>query len=120
MSIFFVSLFILALHGAEFLLTPELHTRNPVVRWLQLGMAGFALYRPTTPLVGVEIFILYGLAIEHYGIFHMLDYLIFLGVGVYFLLSGLKNQKWLTVRYVVLFAAAGLTLLWASIEKWGI
>lgn len=118
-SVFFVSLFVFGLQGAGILLTPELHTNNPAVKWLQLAMAGFALYRPITPLIGLGIFILYGLAIEQYGIFHMLDYMIFLGVGVYFSLSGLKDQKWLTVRYVTLFASTGLTLLWASIEKWG-
>ncbi len=118
-SIFFVSLFVLALEGTGILLTPELHTKNPVVQFIQLAIAGFALYRPTTPLIGLGIFILYGLAIEQYGIFHMLDYLIFLGVGAYFLLSGLKDRKWLTVRYVTLFASTGVTLLWASIEKWG-
>ncbi len=118
-SVFFVSLFLLAFTGTEFLLTPELHTTNPVVRFLHLAIAGFALYRPTTPLIGLGIFVLYGLAIEQYGIFHMLDYLIFLGVGVYFLLSGLKGREWAKVRYVTLFASTGLTLLWASVEKWG-
>ena len=118
-SVFFVSLFILALDGTGILLTPELHTDNPVVPWLQLAIAAFALFRPTTPLIGLGIFILYGLAIEQYGIFHMVDYLIFLGVGVYFLLSGLKDPKWMKTRYVTLFASTGVTLLWASIEKWG-
>lgn len=118
-SVFFLSLFVLARDGTAILLTPELHTENTVVQFLQLAIAAFALYRCTTPLVGVGIFILYGLGIEQYGIFHMLDYLIFLGVAVYFLLSGLKYQRWLTLRYVTLFASTGLTLLWASIEKWG-
>lgn len=118
-AIFFASLFLLGLDGAGFVLTPELRTEISIVPWIQLGIAGFALYRPTTPLVGVGIFILYGIAIAQYGFFHKLDYLIFLGVGVYFLLSGLKDRNWLTVRYVVLFASTGLTLLWASIEKWG-
>jgi hypothetical protein len=117
--IFFVSLFLLAFNGPGFLLTPELITKNPVVKYLQLAMACLVLLRRTTPLVGVGIFILYGLGIEQYGIFHMLDYLIFLGVGLYFLLSGLKDQKWVKIRYIVLFASTGLTLLWASIEKWG-
>ena len=117
-SVFFVSLFILALDGTGILLTPELHTDNPVVPWLQLAIAAFPLFRPTTPLIGLGIFILYGLAIEQYGIFHMVDYLIFLGVGVYFLLSGLKDPKWTITRYVTLFSSTGVTLLWAAIEKW--
>ena len=116
-SVFFASLFILSLTDTAILLTPELHTTSAVVPWLQLALAGFALFRLTTPLVGLGIFALYGLAIEQYGFFHMLDYLIFLGVGVYFLLAALKDRKWLKVRYVTLFASTGLSLLWVTIEK---
>ena len=117
--VFFILLAILAFSGTKIYLTPELHTKLPVVQYIQLALAGFALFRVATPIVGVGIFVLYGLSIYQYGIFHMLDYLIFLGVGVYFLLSGLQGRKWLKIRYVTLFAATGITLLWASVEKWG-
>lgn len=117
-SVFFFSLFLFGVFGHGFLLTPELSTSNSLVHWLQLLLAGFALYRPTAPLVGVGILLLYGIGLWHYGTFHMLDYLVFLGVAVYFLLSGLKDRKWITTRYVTLFATTGLSLLWGAIEKW--
>ena len=31
----------------------------------------------------------------------------------------MSGDRWTMSRYIVLFASTGLTLLWASIEKWG-
>lgn len=102
-----------------FLLTPDLKTDLAFVPWLQLGIALCALNRFTLPLIGAGIFVLYATATGLYGIFHTLDYLIFLGVGYFFFASLYRSGTWITSRYVVMFAATGLTLLWASIEKWG-
>ncbi len=117
-AIFFLALFAFAMAGKAFYLTPELRAGQPGVAWLQLLIAGAALVKRTAPLVGAGILLLYGLAVAEFGVFHLLDYLIFLGVGVYFLLSGLRGRQWLTARYVTLFASTALTLLWASVEKW--
>ena len=62
---------------------------------------------------------LYAAAVGQYGIFHLLDYLILIGVTYYFLASPIDRPGWKKSRYIVLYAATGLTLLWASIEKWG-
>ncbi len=117
-SVVFLALFIYGLIDKSVYLTPELHTDLAIVKWLHLFMAIAAWYRPTTPVVGIGIFILYGMGIVQYGLFHMLDYLIFLGIGVYFTLS-LLSGSWIKFRYVTLYAATGITLLWASVEKWG-
>jgi len=117
--VFFFSLFVYGLVEHPFLLTPELTTDYKLISWLQLAIALCALYRYTTPLIGVGIVILYVMSVAQYGIFHSLDYLIFLGVAYYFSASLAKGERWITSRYIVLFAATGLTLLWASIEKWG-
>jgi hypothetical protein len=117
--VFFASLFVYGLVEQPFLLTPELTVDDAFVPWLQLALALFALSRLTTPLVGVGIAVLYGLSVAHYGVFHALDYLIFLGIAYYLGASLARSDGWVTSRYVVLFAATGLTLLWAAIEKWG-
>jgi len=117
--VFFLSLFVYGLAEQPFLLTPELTTDLQFVPWLQLAIALCALSRYTTPLIGVGIVLLYAMSVALYGVFHALDYLIFLGVAFYFGASLGKSERWTTPRYVVLFAATGLTLLWASIEKWG-
>ena len=118
-SVFFFALFLMGISGSGILLTLELRTDRTAIHILQLLIAGFALYRPSTPLVGVGIIILYAIGLWQYGIFHMLDYLVFLGIAVYFLLTALSDKKWVTVGYVTLFATTGLSLLWSAIEKWG-
>jgi hypothetical protein len=116
--IFFIALFVYGICGIVFFLTPELTCHNNYIPWLQLLTACFALVRPLLPLVGVNILILYSMGIHDYGVFHMLDYLIFVGVACYFLFANNKGVRWLTTRYTIMFVATGITLLWASIEKW--
>jgi len=82
-----------------------------------LGLGLCALFRPTLPLVGLGIFVLYGLAVRDYGVFHLLDYLIFLGLGYFFLVANIKRGKWRQSGFIVLYAATGITLIWAAMEK---
>ena len=117
-SLLFLSLFAFALTDATVFLTPELSTDNAIVKWIHLALAAAVWFRLTAPIAGAGIFLLYGLAIEQYGVFHMLDYLIFPGMGVYFLLANFEAPIWVQSRYVTLYATTGLTLLWGSIEKW--
>lgn len=117
--VFFSSLFVFGLAKRPFLLTPELAVDYTFVPWLQFTLALCALSRYTTPLVGVGIVILYGISVTEYGVFHVLDYLIFLGVAYYLGASLARGERWIISRYLVLFTATGLTLLWASVEKWG-
>jgi hypothetical protein len=117
-TLLFISLFWFALVEKSFFLTPELLTDNTIIKWIHLALAAAVWFRPTVPLTGAGIFLLYGLAIDEYGMFHMLDYLIFPGIGVYFILANFKRPVWLQLRYVTLYATTGLTLLWGSIEKW--
>ncbi len=63
------------------------------------------------------LFVLWLAATLNYGIFHTLDYPIFLGIGYYLAVSTAKSHGWLKSGLVVLFATTGLTLLWAAVEK---
>ncbi len=51
--------------------------------------------------------------------YHLLDYPIFVGIGVYFALANFGKSLWVTLRYVTLYATTGITILWGSFEKWG-
>jgi hypothetical protein len=113
-AFFFVSLW--ALGGI--ILTPELTTTNPAVSWLQLAIAISLISRRTSPFAGVGIVFLYGLAIKEYGAFHLADYPIFLGIAIYLVLTGLQKEPFGIRPLDVLRWAAGITLMWASIEKW--
>lgn len=116
---FFAAVSIWGFSGDAFYLTPELKTDQRWVPWLQAALALCALHRWTMPLMAVGMAVLYGAAIRQYGLFHLLDYLILVGVTYYFLVSPIDRPAWRTSRYIVMYAATGLTLLWASIEKWG-
>lgn len=103
--------------GQQFFLTPELKTSARWVPWLHLIMAASTLLRVTTPITGVGFFILYLGALSQYGIFHMLDYPIMLGIGYYLTVSNAHSKGLLKSGLVVLFAATGITLIWAAVEK---
>ena len=117
--VFFAALGAYGLSGKGFFLTPELKTDLRWVPWMQLAIALCAVTRRTLPLIGLGIVVLYIASIHQYGIFHLLDYLILIGVSYYFLASPMPDPGWLMSRYLVLYATTGLTLLWAAIEKWG-
>jgi hypothetical protein len=117
-GIFFLSLFVwYQIYGTTFYLTPELKTSAPYVPWLHLATALSLLWRRSAPFAGVAIFVLWICAARDFGIFHVLDYMIFLGIGYFFLVSGAKGKNWLKSGLIVLFACTGLTLIWASVEK---
>jgi hypothetical protein len=104
-------------YGTSFYVTPELRTTARLVPWFQLALAVCALVRPCLPAVGVGLLILYSLALHDYGVFHLLDYMIFLGLGYFFTVANIKRGKWRQSGFIVLYAATGITLLWAAMEK---
>jgi hypothetical protein len=100
------------------LLTPELKTDSTLIAALQLGIAAGMLSRRTMPFSALGIFILFGVGIWNYGAFHLADYPIFLGVAAYLALVGGQTNFFGARPIDVLRWAAGITLMWASIEKW--
>ena len=100
------------------LLTPELKTDSTVIGAIQLGIAAGMLSRRTMPLSALGIFVLYGVAVWGYGPFHLADYPVFLGVAAYLALVGGQTDFFGARPIDVLRWSAGITLMWASIEKW--
>jgi hypothetical protein len=118
-GIFFLSLFgWWALgFGQSFYLTPELKTASPFVPWVHLLIALCVISRFTVFISGLGIFVLYFAAGFDYGLFHILDYLIFLGIAYFLFGSQAKSKNLVKSGFVVLFACTGLTLIWAAVEK---
>lgn len=118
-GIFFLSLFLWWFlgFGESFYITPELKTQAAFVPWVHLIIALCVVSRYTTPVTGLGIFFLWILAAFQFGLYHLLDYMIFLGIAYYLTTSGIKKKGWLKSAFVVLFACTGLTLIWASVEK---
>jgi hypothetical protein len=104
--------------GGGILLTPELKTDSTVIAAVQLGIAAGMLSRRTMPLSAIGIFILFAVGIWNYGIFHLADYPVFLGVAAYLALVGLQRDLFGIRPIDVVRWTAGVTLMWASIEKW--
>jgi len=100
------------------ILTPELKIESSAISWLQFAIAVGMFWRATLVFSAAGIVILYVIGIADYGVFHMMDYPIFLGAAGYLALTGLQLPH-LRVRPLdVAKWAAAVTLLWASVEKW--
>lgn len=100
------------------LLTPELKTESNIVGAIQLGIAAGMLSRRTMPLSAFGIATLFAIAIWQYGIFHLADYPVFLGVAGYLALVGFQRDFFRARPIDVVRWTAGVTLMWASVEKW--
>jgi len=70
------------------------------------------------PLSALGIFILFAVGTWNYGIFHLADYPVFLGVAIYLALVGMQRDLFGARPIDVVRWTAGITLMWASIEKW--
>jgi hypothetical protein len=112
---FFVSLWSVG----GIILTPELTTSAVAISWMQLAIAVCFIWRQTLMLAAAGMVILYGYAIENFGLFHLMDYPIFLGAAGYFFLVARGRTRWGVMPLDVVRCAASVTLMWASVEKWG-
>jgi hypothetical protein len=100
------------------LLTPELKTNAAWIPWLQLAIAAGLIWRRTMPASGLGIALLFALAVRDYGVFHLADYPVFLGIAAYLALVGLGRDLFGVRPLDVVRYSAAVTLMWASIEKW--
>ncbi|TXN41552.1 hypothetical protein FV232_04695 [Methylobacterium sp. WL30] len=114
LGFFFVSLWTLG----GIILTPELKTDAAWIPWFQLALAACLIWHRTLPLAGAGIIVLFGYATWSYGAFHLADYPVFLGVAAYLILTGLDRTLYGIRPIDVVRAAAAVTLMWASVEKW--
>ena len=99
------------------ILTPELKADDPGLSIIQLLIPLYLFARATLPAAGAGILVLYGYGVIAYGPFHMLDYPIFIGLGVYFILSLSQSADVLAFRLNLLRWTVALSLLWPSMEK---
>ena len=97
-------------------LTPEL-SAPAGVRWLQLACAVLVLRRASSWLAGLGMVALYIMAAVQHGWFHLLDYPLFLGLGVILLLPVLRRREDTALSLDLLRWSAAITLLWGGVEK---
>jgi uncharacterized membrane protein YphA (DoxX/SURF4 family) len=102
---------------ADALLVPELTAPAAWVGWAQFVVALLLLFRETTPIAGVGLIGLYVIGIVEYRAFHMLDYLLFLGVAWFLIVSTFKDQSIYGTGIPALYATVGFSLFWVGLEK---
>jgi hypothetical protein len=99
------------------IITPELKASSIWLSTIQLLIPMYMFGRATLPAAGAGIIVLYGFGVATYGLFHMLDYPVFVGLGVFFALSVSQNARLLAFRFDFLRWTVACSLLWPSIEK---
>jgi len=99
------------------ILTPELKGNSIWLSAIQVLIPIYLIARATLPAAAAGILVLYGYGAATYGLFHMLDYTVFLGLAAYFTLSVLQNAKLRAVRFDCLRCTVALSLMWPSMEK---
>jgi hypothetical protein len=117
-SAFFFAVFGYGCVHEWMILTPELRTHATWVCVVQLAVAVCALSRRTAIVSGCGIALLYVVGVSQYGLFHMLDYPIFLGVAALLIAHSIWDRKHEDLALGAVRVATAVTLLWASVEKW--
>jgi uncharacterized membrane protein YphA (DoxX/SURF4 family) len=77
------------------------------------------------PIAGAGTLVLYALGVLEHGAFYMLDYFIFVGVGIYLMVARLSNARLQSLRIPALYFSVGFSLVWVALEKivypqWGL
>jgi hypothetical protein len=111
---FFVALFA----SGGVILTPELQTSAEWPSWLQFGIAASMLSARSCALGGLGILILYGYGIWQYGLFHLTDYPMFLGLAAYMVLTSFTSERLRVLRMPIIYTTVCASLMWVAIEKW--
>ena len=111
---FFMALF--ATGGT--ILTPELHTTADWPAWLQFGIAISMFSARTCVLGSLGLLVLYGYGVALYGIFHLSDYPMFLGLAAYLGLTSWATGRLRSQRMVILYVSICVSLMWGAVEKW--
>ena len=115
-GILFVALWLLG----GIILTPDLLTDAWFVPYIQLAIAISVLFKRTLLIAGLGILSLYGYALYQYGLFHLLDYLTLVGLGLFLILSTFKSgqlAKLARYRFPILYGLLIFSFLWSAIEK---
>jgi hypothetical protein len=109
--------FVLLWADGGLILTPELKASHAWISAIQLLIPIYLFGRATLPAAGAGIILLFGYGAASYGLFHMLDYPVFLGLGVFFALSVSRDPKLIAFRFLCLRWGVALSLLWPAMEK---
>jgi hypothetical protein len=101
----------------DIILTPELFSEFQYIPYIQLLIAFSVLFKRSLPLAGLGIITLYCTAIYEYGLFHLLDYTLLMGLAFYLLTSSIKSKYLKNYRLPILYYSLVFSFLYSAIEK---
>lgn len=99
------------------ILVPELPITSAWIGWAQFVLAFMLLFDRMVAYSGAGIIALYIFSIFEFGMFHMLDHLLFAGAGYFLMVSQSENVVIKESRLPALYATVGFSLCWLAIEK---
>jgi hypothetical protein len=99
------------------ILTPELQTDAAWPAWLQFAIAVSMLSSSTCILGAAGILALYAYGVALYGVFHLTDYPMFLGIAAYLAMTSIPSPRLRSLRMPILYVSVCVSLMWAAIEK---
>ena len=106
--------------GDGAILTPELFVSDRLISLVQILIALTLVLRRTCFLAGLGVAALFVFGIIHYGLFHMTDYVFFLGLASYLIMDfpGFRGQPALrSWRVPILVGSLAFSLMWTAVEK---
>ncbi|MEM1179614.1 MAG: DoxX family membrane protein [Acidobacteriota bacterium] len=112
-----MSALLLVSWSSEAVLAPELESSSWLLVTAQFAVAICLLFSRTVGLGGFGLLLIFLGASAEFGLFHMLDYLHYLGISVYLMVSPSKRAAVRNVGLPALFATVGFSLMWLGCEK---
>jgi hypothetical protein len=102
---------------SDAILVPELAASAAWIGWLQFALTILLIFPRMTPVAGGGIAILWLIGLTDVGLFHMLDYVLFLGVAIYLVVSSSPVQWLKGIGIPALYVGLGFSLMWVALEK---
>lgn len=99
------------------LLAPDLPLGAAWLGWAEFAAAVLLLFGRTVPVAGALLLGLYGVAVARHGLFYLLDYAVFAGIGYALLVSRLRPSTLRASALPALYATTGFSLCWLALEK---
>jgi hypothetical protein len=99
------------------MLVPNVRIKSDWIGWFQFGLAFLLMFERTVAIAGAGLIFLYGLGHVQLSSFHMLDYLLYFGVGYYLLVNASKNDRLKKSGILALYLSVGFSLCWVAMEK---
>jgi hypothetical protein len=98
----------------------ERSSRQSFRRWaglVQFAIAVLVIWRLTCILAAFGMLVLCGYGIAEYGVFHMIDYVSFLGIAAFLALTSTGSPHALRMRGPLMVGALAFSVMWTAVEK---